>query len=813
MKKLVLGLCFTLFASSLFAADSWVQLPTDAGNTGKKTATVQKTDGSDTVVVSRHILEDATTLNQAVVTAAGALKVDGSAAAASADGTATGSLTNGSNVAIPLAGYYSATAEITGAYTVATFTPQVMSGSTWVNTQFYNPTTQSYAATVSANGTYVIANVGGMAQARVLCSAMSTGSATVNLRATTAQANSLVAIGATTTANSQPVNIASDQTVPVSLASVPTHAVSQSGVFTVQPGNTPNTSPWLTRPSDGVSNASIKAASIAAVAADPALVVAISPNNVINAQTTTPAQLAAGLYATNSANNEQRTVEIPSQLLVDGFDTALDTTVRWNTPTTSGTATAAVSGGSFVLAAGTTTGYAYTTSKASFQDVTPGQLRFAYNVQLEATPYTASVYRFWGAGTVQAAPTTAGCPACTNTMVDAIGFEVNTDQKMYAVTYKSGVRAQIADLSAGQPSDAATHNYSTYWRAVKSHWYIDSQEVPVATGNFVQSGLNKDSLPAAYLVVQGATTATSLTSNTMSVSDTAKNNQGLSDGIYGFMKASVIANDTTVSLNALETSPAKSVATPTATTATRAEKLQVSSTNGGVFVNLVGGAGVLPVSVQAANTLARLNGLETFPGQAASAVAAGTAGRATPLLTDTVTGFGLFTLGDATTFTKAGVQGVDTTTVASGLLVQPGRAVAAPTAVTAGRSEMVLMDVPTGAVYTAPVATTTATGFSNVVVSANTATAIKASAGNVYGISASSSAATPCYVQFYNSNAPTCGTSVITSIALPPTPGVVNIAADLPLMNFATGIGVCFSTTQTGSVTCTGTLSATIFYK
>lgn len=42
-------------------------------------------------------------------------------------------------------------------------------------------------------------------------------------------------------ANSSPVVIASDQ----SALTVGTHAVTQSGTWTVQPGNTPNTTPWL----------------------------------------------------------------------------------------------------------------------------------------------------------------------------------------------------------------------------------------------------------------------------------------------------------------------------------------------------------------------------------------------------------------------------------------------------------------------------------------------------------------------------------------------------------------------------------------
>lgn len=53
----------------------------------------------------------------------------------------------------------------------------------------------------------------------------------------------------------------------------------QSGTWTVQPGNTANTTPWLATVNQGGNSAAVKAASTAAVAADPALVVAISPNN------------------------------------------------------------------------------------------------------------------------------------------------------------------------------------------------------------------------------------------------------------------------------------------------------------------------------------------------------------------------------------------------------------------------------------------------------------------------------------------------------------------------------------------------------
>lgn len=76
----------------------------------------------------------------------------------------------------------------------------------------------------------------------------------------------------------------------------------QSGTWTVQPGNTPNTTPWLAKISDGTNAAAIKAASTAPVATDPALVVAISPNSVNANGQTTMAASAPVVIASNQSS-------------------------------------------------------------------------------------------------------------------------------------------------------------------------------------------------------------------------------------------------------------------------------------------------------------------------------------------------------------------------------------------------------------------------------------------------------------------------------------------------------------------------------
>jgi len=77
--------------------------------------------------------------------------------------------------------------------------------------------------------------------------------------------------------STDPIRVDPTGTTPQPISG--TVAATQSGTWTVQPGNTANTTPWLATISQGGNSAVVKPASTAAVAADPALVVAISPNS------------------------------------------------------------------------------------------------------------------------------------------------------------------------------------------------------------------------------------------------------------------------------------------------------------------------------------------------------------------------------------------------------------------------------------------------------------------------------------------------------------------------------------------------------
>jgi len=158
-------------------------------------------------------------------------------------------------------------------------------------------------------------------------------------------------------AGTQRVTIATDDIVPASQSGTWTVGLStgsnaigsitntsfastQSGTWTVQPGNTANTTPWLTKLSDGTNAVAIKAASTAAGATDPALVVAVSPNNSVTVSQATAANLNATvtgtveLGATSLAALENISVTVPGTVDLGTVSlTALETiTVTQSTP-------------------------------------------------------------------------------------------------------------------------------------------------------------------------------------------------------------------------------------------------------------------------------------------------------------------------------------------------------------------------------------------------------------------------------------------------------------------------------------------------
>lgn len=231
-----------------------------------------------------------------------------------------------------------------------------------------------------------------------------------------------------------------------------------------------------------------------------------------------------------------RTSDEPHQLFYDPFDSVLDTTSRWNAAVSAGGGVAAsVTGGILTLGSGTTIGgYSSVESQSSFTPTIPAWLgaSFAISFSDGAATFGTNASRFWGIGSSPLTPT-AAVP-----ITDGYGFEIDTTGAMNAVVFASGVRTVVAALST--VADTASHRYIVYYRTDRTFWYIDSLATPVATSNFQTP--NVQTLPVKFSAVAhtsapGSSRAISCTG--LAVWDTGKNNNTLSDGTYGWRKATV----------------------------------------------------------------------------------------------------------------------------------------------------------------------------------------------------------------------------------------------------------------------------------
>jgi hypothetical protein len=240
------------------------------------------------------------------------------------------------------------------------------------------------------------------------------------------------------------------------------------------------------------------------------------------------------------APGEQRVHMEASQLLIDTFDASLDTVNRWATPVAAGTGAIAAtwSAGQILLTGGTAANaYSELHSQPSFDSEEPGWLLVSMRINVE-NPVLTTAYRFWGIGQ------TTGTPTVAAPLTDACGWEVTTAGKLFAVSYASGTRIPIADLSTAtgngtQPGDANAHKYYLYFRGDVSYWSIDNLDSVVASFATGASGPNVNSLPLKLLAVSNSGTTATIQVNGVSVGDTSRSSVTLSDGSYAWRQATV----------------------------------------------------------------------------------------------------------------------------------------------------------------------------------------------------------------------------------------------------------------------------------
>lgn len=259
-----------------------------------------------------------------------------------------------------------------------------------------------------------------------------------------------------------------------------------------------------------------------------------------------------GAVPTTNGGWVQNWPDQTKQLFVDDFSAGtLNTINRWQSPTsgTGGTnATNAV--GQTTLQSGTTAnGFSALSTQLIFFDKNPGYVFFQANINLSAGANVNSL-GYIGLGTITTTPTAAAY--CTN----CVGFEVGIDGKLRAVTWASGSRTIIADLSIAQGftptstaalsgasgsftggcacipqhTDNGSYKYVIYFRGDNILWYMENQIngqlllVAYTTRGAVGPDINQ--LPASFVMVNnivGPTVAPTMQINQVTVGDSSGN--------------------------------------------------------------------------------------------------------------------------------------------------------------------------------------------------------------------------------------------------------------------------------------------------
>jgi hypothetical protein len=352
-------------------------------------------------------------------------------------------------------------------------------GATWTNLSTFLSGSGGVwtSAGMTVNGDYKATGIAGYTQLRALMSAYTSGTATITINAS---------------ATGSIINV--KQPNPANLFATVTQG----------PGNTPSTTtPW-----------NVQVGTTAGLAQ------------------TTPYAMTVSGYGAARVSPEANSI------FYDPFDSAIDTTIRWVTPTSSGSGTVTQGAGGETIAGGTTaSSYAKLTSQGGFVGFVPGYAQCGFAIQLEASPIL-NAHRFWGTATSPATPAT------TTPITDGVGWEITTAGKLFAVVYQSGTRIFAVDLSSSgtnkQPLDGAYHRYVTYVRTDKTFWYLDSLDVPLAVSNFNFPTIQ--TLPILFQTTNSATppaTSPTIVCTGVGIGDTGRSSTAIGDGLNPYIKANV----------------------------------------------------------------------------------------------------------------------------------------------------------------------------------------------------------------------------------------------------------------------------------
>lgn len=229
-----------------------------------------------------------------------------------------------------------------------------------------------------------------------------------------------------------------------------------------------------------------------------------------------------------------RTTDEPTALFSDSFE-SLDTTNRWTTKTSTGTAS--VASGNLTCASSTTaSAYGGLFTKPTFS---AQGLNFMIGGILVIFPTVtlANSARAWGFGTLPATPTLA-IP-----VTDGIFFLLDATGHLYGKVFAAGVEVGSVDLAAFNPTAGLPAGYAIQYRADRSTFFINTASIPVGSLPVVAPAVEQ--LPFFAIAIAGATPPTSsatMICRACGIGDSGKNTQAIRDTTYPWRGATVSAD-------------------------------------------------------------------------------------------------------------------------------------------------------------------------------------------------------------------------------------------------------------------------------
>lgn len=250
--------------------------------------------------------------------------------------------------------------------------------------------------------------------------------------------------------------------------------------------------------------------------------------NALNVALTGPASsVTVAAYGYLCASDE------PRALFTDPFD-ALDTTTRWTTKLSTGTA--AVTNG-ILSCASSTTANAY---GGIFTQPTFNAKGLNFLLVGAAVRFTnstiANTARWYGWGTIQASPTT------TAPILNGVGYLLDGTGALYAKIYNNGTEVFSANISAVKQADNTFARAAIVFRADSIIFYYGSTQIPVANANFTIPQLM--TLPVSVISIAGAVAPASSATidiSALGAADSGKNESALADGDFPWRTARVSA--------------------------------------------------------------------------------------------------------------------------------------------------------------------------------------------------------------------------------------------------------------------------------